>query len=91
MDDSGGRPLWRRIWRNPRHPKVREERFKAIAALFNGAGLALLVGAAAAPFLNPAQQPGFGARLVIFLLGVAMVIVAQVVLGYIVPTDMDDA
>lgn len=47
--------LWRRVWRNTHHPKVREERFKAIAAFCNGSGIALILGALAGPLLNPAQ------------------------------------
>jgi hypothetical protein len=82
--------LWRRIWRNPRHPKVREERFKSLGAAAHNGGLAMIIGALAAPFLNPDLRPTLGARIAFFLLGVGLVVVGQVVLGYITADESDD-
>ncbi|MBL8551956.1 MAG: hypothetical protein JNJ73_18350 [Hyphomonadaceae bacterium] len=84
------RRIWRRIWRNARHPKVREERVKALSTLCGGAGLALIVGALAGPILNPAQQQDWVLRAALALGGGALILAAQVLLGYIAEEDNHD-
>lgn len=66
------------------HPKVREERVKAVAGFLNATAIALILGALAGPLLNPAQQIGAPARIGLALVGFVSLVAAQLVLGYIV-------
>jgi hypothetical protein len=69
---------------------VREERFKALGAISHNGGLALIVGAGAAPFLNPSLEPDFWVRIVFFALGAAFVVVGQALLCYMLADEADD-
>lgn len=84
------RTLWRRVWRNQRHPKVREERFKALSTFCTGSGIALVLGALAGPLLNPAQLTDGWMRFWLAALGFLLILAAQALLGYIIDEDRED-
>lgn len=82
--------LLRQIRRRVSHPTVRAERYKMLGALCHNGALALIVGAGVAPFLNPDLQPPVLVRIIFVVIGLALLVAGQVLLGYMVDDETDD-